>query len=150
MDANEVADWMVQEHAKITELSDQLRQMVAAPPRGDRGVWVRELQSRFEEYFGRLHRHFEMEEQGGYLTEVLQLRPTLSAAVALVQQEHEELSELFQDVQSAVRELAPTDNLVLRDCCERVKQLLAWIERHEEHENHIVLYAFTQDLAAGD
>jgi hypothetical protein len=42
--------------------------------------------------------------------------------------------------------LAPEDKLLRRDCCERVKQLMFWIERHEEHENHIVTYAFTQDL----
>ena len=46
--------------------------------------------------------------------------------------------------------LAATDVLLLRDCCKRIECLLAWLDRHEEHENHLVVYAFTQDWGGQD
>lgn len=146
MQKDDVAAWMLDENAKIRKLSGQLREKVTGPPRGDRPKWIADLQSRFDDFATRLRRHAEMEEQGGHLAQVVEVRPTLSKAVEVIRHEHEELTVILEDVQAAVHELAPTDNLLLRDCCKRVDHFLSWIERHEEHENHIVLYAFTQDI----
>ncbi len=150
MHADDLTNWMLDEHEKIHELSAELRATVAAPPRGDRATWIARLRDRFDGFAAHVSRHLEMEEQDGYLTQVVELRPTLSEAVELIRHEHEELTEIFRDVQAAVHELAPTDILLLRDCCKRIECLLTWIERHEEHENHLVLYAFTQDIGAQD
>ena len=150
MGTDDKAAWMFEEHTKVAELSDRLREMVASPPRGDRARWIANLRSRFDDFAMHLRRHLAMEEEGGYLTQVLELRPTLSQAVDLIEHEHQELTRIFDDVQAAVHELSPTDNLLLRDCCQRVEHLLAGIERHEEHENHLVAYAFNQDIGAQD
>ena len=146
MSTSERAGWMKDEHAKVAEAADRLREVTASAPRGDRAEWLARLRTRFDDYASHLREHLAQEEEGGYLTHVVELRPTLSEAVEIIRQEHEELTHIIQDVQAAVHELAPEDNLLRRDCCERVKQLMFWIERHEEHENYIVTYAFTQDL----
>lgn len=148
--ANELSNWMLKEHEQIHELGRQLREKVAAPPRGSRAEWITDLCRRFEEFAEHIGRHLKMEEDGGYLTQVVELRPTLSEAVGIIRHEHEELGQILRDLRVAVREVAPTDVLVLRDCCRRVEHFLTWLERHEEHENHIMLYAFTQDIGAGD
>ena len=150
MQANELSAWMLKEHEQIHELSAQLREKVAMPPRGGRAEWIEDLQNRFVEFAERLDRHLKLEEEGGYLTQVMEQRPTLSEAVNIIRHEHEELTRILADLRVAVIELAPTDILLLRDCCKRVDHFLTWLERHEEHENHIMIYAFTQDMGAGD
>jgi hemerythrin-like domain-containing protein len=150
MASNDVAAWMLEEHAKVHELSGELREKVTGRPRGDRAQWIADLRSRFDELATRLRRHASLEEDGGYLTHVVERRPTLSQAVDIIKREHEELTIILRDLQQAVRELAPTDNLLLRDCCKRVEHFLHWVERHEEHENHLVLCAFTQDIGVPD
>jgi hemerythrin-like domain-containing protein len=138
MPKSDVAAWMAQEHAKVHELSGELRERVTG------------LRNRFDDLATRLRRHASLEEKGGYLTHVVERRPTLSQAVDIIKREHEELATILRDLQAAVHELAPTDNLLLRDCCKRVEHFLTWVERHEEHENHLVLCAFTQDIGAVD
>ncbi|MFQ5807848.1 MAG: hemerythrin domain-containing protein [Phycisphaerae bacterium] len=146
MQTDDLSTWMLDEHAKIHELSDALREKVVAPPRGDRAQWVADLRSSFDDFSEHLQQHLTMEEKGGYLSQVVELRPTLSEAVDIIKHEHEELSQILSDLRAALGELAPTDVLLLRDCCKRVQHFLSWLERHEEHENHLVLYAFTQDI----
>ena len=150
METNELTAWMLNEHEKTRELIDELRDRVTASPRGDRASWVEDLRKRIDEFTSRMCKHMELEEEGGYLTQVMELRPTLSEAVEIIKGEHEELKVILEGVQTAVHELAPTDNLLVRDCCKRVEHVLTWLERHEEHENHIMIYAYTQDIGTPD
>ena len=146
MQSDEHAARLADEHAIITEIGDQLRILVSSTPRKDPAQWVAELCRQFDNYVAHLRQHLGREEDDGYLAQVMESWPTLSGAVDIIRYEHEELTRLIQDVQNTVHELTPQDNLLRRDCCERVKQLMYWIERHEEHENYIVTFAFTQDL----
>lgn len=150
MQPNDVTAWMLKEHEIIRELSVQLSKDVALPPRGDRTRWISDLRCRFDAFADHLRKHMATEEQGGYLLQVVEARPTLSDAVDAIKNEHRELTAIIGGLQEAIRGLAPVDNLLIRDCCKRVENLLTWIERHEEHENHIVLYALTQDLGSHD
>jgi hypothetical protein len=38
----------------------------------------------------------------------------------------------------------------VRDFCHRIEFLLGYIERHEELENNLVTFTFTQDLGEND
>lgn len=150
MNVDDLTTWMLEEHAKVAELADHLRKRVASPPRGDRDVWIADLRRECDEFATHMARHLAMEEEGGYLMQVVELRPSLSQAVEIIRNEHEELTQIFQEVQEAVHELAPADVLLLRDCCKRIEYLLTWLDRHEEHENHLVVYAFTQEWGGQD
>ncbi|MBU0640875.1 MAG: hemerythrin domain-containing protein [Planctomycetes bacterium] len=150
METKEVAAWMVAEHEKICTLNDEIRALIARAPRENLGPWIADLRGRFDEFVKRLDQHMTIEEEDGYLAQVRELRPALSEAVDMIKHEHIELLQILHDIQAALHQLAPTDNLLVRDCCRRIEQLLLWIERHEEHENHIVMYTFTQDITAQD
>lgn len=150
METNDMTSWMLGEHGKIRELNDELRAAVTTPPRGNREEWLAGVVKRIDEYVSRMREHMLKEEEGGYLTHVIELRPTLADSVDVLKYEHDELNALMDDVQAAVKELSPTDNLLLRDCCRRIEHLMTWMDRHEEHENHIMIYAFTQDIGAAD
>lgn len=150
MEAKELTEWMLDEHEKIHKLTDELRDRVTASSRGDRASWIADLRTRIGEYATRMCKHMDLEEEGGYLAQVRELRPTLSEAVEIIKNEHEELKVILEGLKTAVHELAPTDNLLVRDCCKRVEHLLTWLDRHEEHETHIIMYAFTQDIGTPD
>lgn len=148
MPSEDLSNWMLEENAKVHEMGSDLRAKVTQRPRGERAAWIADLRARFDDYAAHLRRHRAMEEEGGYLSQVTTLRPTLAPAIEVIRHEHAELTTILDDVQVAIHELTPTDNLLLRDCCRRIEHFLAWIERHEEHENHIVMYAFTQDIGS--
>ena len=145
MPIEEVVRWLRSENDRLVELADRLRERIAKPPRGDRRIWVQELCERFDEFAACLRQRVARHEEGGYLKPVCEARPSLTEQVALLEHEHRELKLLIDKVERAVHQLSPTDNLLLRDCCKRIDLLLGWLERHEEHENHILLYAFAQE-----
>jgi hemerythrin-like domain-containing protein len=145
MPMEDIVRWLRREHDDFHDLADRLRERVAKSPPGTRDRWIGELQARFDDFAASFRRRVADEEKDGYLKPVLEARPSLAAPVELLQHEHVELSRIVDSVQRAVQRLSPKDNLLLRDCCKRIEDLLHWVERHEEHENHIVLYVFAED-----
>lgn len=149
MPMEDVVRWLRNEDDGLPELTDRLRERIAKPPRGDRRIWVQELCERFDEFAAGARRRLARQLEGGYLKPVLAARPALKPQVEMLEHEHGELTRIIDKVEQAVRQLSPQDNLLLRDCCKRIEILLGWYERHEEHENHIVLYVFAEEKEKG-
>ncbi|MGD8450781.1 MAG: hemerythrin domain-containing protein [Phycisphaerae bacterium] len=144
MATTDIVRWLRDEHNHSQEHADELRGTVAHLPRGDRRTWLSELREQFDGFTACVRQRMSRMEEGGYLQPVLQARPDLAKQVELLTHEHTELVRLIDSIHHAVHQLSPDDNLLLRDCCRRIETLLSWVERHEEHENHIVLYVFNQ------
>ena len=148
MPTEDVVRWLRSEHDDMRKLAGRLRESIARPPRGGRENWIVELRARFGDFAARARERMAQEEENGYLRPVLDARPSLAAQVDLLKHEHAELARIIDAVHRAVHQLTAKDNLLLRDCCKRIEDLLFWVERHEEHENHIVLYAFAKGTGA--
>jgi iron-sulfur cluster repair protein YtfE (RIC family) len=144
----ELVRWLRGRHDDLNESGNRLREKVAKTPPGTRDKWIEELRRCLDDFAACFQKHLASEEAGGYLKPVLEARPSLSGAVELLIHEHDELTRIVESIQQAVHQLPPTARLLLRDCCKRIEDLLHWVERHEEHENHLVLYAFSGEDAA--
>lgn len=145
MPTEDIVRWLRRERDDAQEFASRLRERIASPPRGGKDRWIEELRDRFEGFGAQVKRRMAEEEKGGYLMPVLQNRPSLSGAVDVLRHEHEELACLIERLGRTTHQLQPKHNLLLRDCCKRMENLLGWVERHEEHENHMVLYALVPD-----
>lgn len=150
MDTAKIAQWMREEHDKVEALSDRLKERVAIVPRANLGKWIEEVSDRFEHLRAHLVKHMALEESEGYLTAVTERRPTLSREVERLQHEHGELEKIMEGVHHAVSGLVADDRLLVRDCCARIENLLAYIERHEDDENLLVVQAFARDIGTSD
>ena len=150
MEQRKLAAWMQTESDRVRELSNHLREHIIAVPSGSLTAWLKELAQRFDDFTAHVRRMMEIEEEDGYLAPVIEMRPTLAKQVELLQREHEELRRLMDDLHTAVHGLKPEENLLIRDCCTRVQVFLGHVDRHEQHENHIVLYTLTQDMGVND
>ena len=150
MDAAKIAQWMREEHEKVENLIDRLKEQVAVVPRANLGKWIEEVGDRFEHFRAHMVKHMALEEREGYLTAVTERRPTLSREVERLQHEHEELQKIMESVYQAVGQLAAEDRLLVRDCCARIENLLGYVERHEDDENLLVTQAFARDIGTND
>ena len=146
----ELAEWMKTEGEKVDTLGQRLREHIVLIPSGSLESWLRELNERFDHFAGHLRRMMHIEEEDGYLTPVVEQRPTLSKQVEVLRHQHDELRRLTDELERTLRGLTPEDQLLIRDCCTRLQVFLGHVARHEEHENHIVLYSFTQDIGTHD
>ena len=149
METRDYANWLQQEHQRAAELAAVLREKVGCIPQGGFEQWLAELRDRFDHLRAHLQKHMALEERGGYLTAVLEQRPTLSGAVELLRNEHRELTRIMNGIHQTLHEVAPQDTLMIRDSCVRIQNLLSYVEHHEARENSLVLSVFTEDLGAG-
>ncbi|MCC6750379.1 MAG: hemerythrin domain-containing protein [Deltaproteobacteria bacterium] len=94
---------MTEEHRQLDAQVVPIARLVAAPPRRpadarERKAWARDLASALEGLARALTLHFEREEQGGFLADVVERHPNLSRSVAALRDEHivirTELAEL--------------------------------------------------------
>lgn len=146
MDSRDLGQWMQSEYERVHELANRLREHIVSRPRGELTLWLKELSLRYDHFAAHVLRHLELEEEDGYLLPVLEQRPTLARQVEILRHEHDEIKQLIKNVGEAVHALKSSDSLLIRDCCTRIQVLLGHVERHGEHENHMVLYVFTQDM----
>lgn len=150
MTAEEIVRWLREEHEKVEELSDRLREHIATAPRGDATRWIHRLNELFDEMRSCCGTHMAMEEQDGYLLHVLERRPTLSGRVDRLKADHDELARLMASIRTEIDELRPGDRILMRDCRDRIRRFLAFIEEHEQNENLLVSFVFTQDIGTKD
>jgi hemerythrin len=93
-----------------------------------------------------LQEHFRFEEENGYMSAVVQLRPNLARAIQHLKGEHE---ELMRNLNELVAEARSTTKLTasFRD---KVDDWVFRVGRHERSENVLVQDAFNLDVAAED
>lgn len=150
MNAKDLAQWMHEEHDKVHELAARLLETTVTIPRIKRDEWLTRLRERFEHLRAHLHQHMALEERDGYLPSVSLKRPTLSGEVDRLKHEHEELIRVMDGIRNDLNALTEDDQLLIRDCCRRIENLIGFIEKHEQDENLIVLSVFNDDMGTKD
>ncbi len=150
MVVNQYAAWLRDEHQKVADLSAEIRDHIVWVPYAALQGWLKELTARFEKLRAHLQKHMALEEKGGYLSNVLELRPTLSDAVAQLRNEHRQMSILMDGICVLLSKMTPNDPLLAREACKRIMNLLNYVEHHNSQENLIVLSVFTDDIGTKD
>lgn len=150
MNPEMLASWIQTEHAKIDALAIELQEKVAVIPRAHQQRWIADVRASFDEFADHVHRHQSLEEQDGYMTAVVDERPTLSHEVDRLAHEHGELEQIMAGIKRQLAELSPDDALLIRDACRRIQNLLLYLEHHTKEENLMVMSVFQLDLGTDD
>jgi hemerythrin-like domain-containing protein len=150
MRPDDLAAWMREEHDKVHDLRDKLTQKTASVPRINVDEWLKEVRERFEHLRAHLIRHMGLEEHEGYLNSVLELRPAFAPQVDKLNREHKELRRIMDSIYRDLQQVGADDHLVIMDLSWRISQFLSYITHHEEHEQLLVTYAFTQEIGTKD
>jgi hemerythrin-like domain-containing protein len=150
MKPDDLAAWMREEHDRVHDLRDKLTEKTATMPRINVDEWLKEVRDRFEHLRAHLIQHMGLEEHDGYLNSVLELRPTLAPQVEKLNREHKELRSIMDSIFRDLQQVGVGDNLLIMDLSWRISQFLSYITHHEEHEQLLVTYAFTQEIGTKD
>ncbi len=150
MKTEELAQWIRQEHDKVAELSARLREKAALCPSWHRQTWIQNVGEAFEHLRAHLTKHMALEERDGYMAAVVERQPAFSKEIERLAHEHEEIVRLMREIHDSLEQLRPDDQLLIRDCCLRIQNLLGYVEHHERDENLMVLSAYTHDIGTED
>lgn len=150
MEPKELAEWLRKEHQEVIRLSDALRRHIATQPRSEVATWIKKLGEQFSKCIAHASHHFSMEEQDGYLLPVLERRPTLHGRVEQLKQDHDELLRLMHSIEKQIKELKPTDRILITEVRDRIRRFLGFCEDHERDENILVSHVLTHDEGTKD
>lgn len=97
-------------------------------------------------------REFELQDQGGYLEEVLEEQPNWQGQVRNLYQERCDLLIKLNDLRTRMRDSQPLQKMQ-KIASELRDELRDWITTyiaHQRHERRIIQDAFNSDFGAGD
>lgn len=144
----DLARRLQEEHKALHDLSQVLKEHIAATPTADSAQWLEGLRTAFERLHSHIKRCIEMKVEDGYLETILKERPTLAKQVEHIKAEHGQLLRMADGIRNDLATTRPDDRLLVGDACARVQRFVAIVGQHEQRENMIVLFAFNQDLGS--
>lgn len=107
--------------------------------------WRLEFMWRLRDFRLHLLKHFDLEEEGGFMNEILAEAPESAGKVAKLEQEHQQIVSDLDGVLSSLKELELRNDEKLQDVRRRVSQLISAIRNHEAAENDLIQVAYCQE-----
>lgn len=137
---------IVAQHKELEHTLDLLAVIAAAPSGVLPDCRLRELlAAELRKAHRDLSRHFQFEEQDGYMHEVARARPTLSTKLAGLKEEHSLIRGSLDALRKKLGEKADA-----ADVAADLQQLLRVIRKHEAEENKLCQVALMHDIGSGD
>lgn len=132
----DLAQWICEEHERISKLTHELRCRVTADlPASGLGEWVAQTREQVAAFQSHLRNHFALEKDTGYLEAVVAHCPALAGEIDRLGQEHEHIDQILNSVQRALASAGEKDRLIAGDCRSRLLHLLVHMEGHEHRED---------------
>ena len=145
---------VLEEHRQLNAMVADLRQFLESPrPEvGQKGAhsWSTKLTTRMVALHDALYRHFQEEEEGGMMEELMEAHPRATGAVEGLVLEHEQILKDMRRCSSAAMEYADgvePNNPALR---QRITDLLDCLHQHEVEETDLIQRLEYEMVGAAD
>jgi hypothetical protein len=113
-------------------------------PREDFTDWRLEFMWRLRDF--RLHvlKHIDLEEEGGFMHEILEEAPEVGNAVNKLELEHDQIVRAMDEILDRLRLMDCKNEAKLAEVRSRVMKLITTIHDHEDAENELIQKAYYQ------
>lgn len=98
----------------------------------------------------KLSKHFEFEEQGGFMAEVTDAAPQLLNQVKELEIEHKRILSNLDSVLTDFKKSDVKDKLELQDIFNRISGIMTTLHQHEITENELMQSAFYREYGSPD
>ena len=150
-------EWMrtvLEEHRQLRAMIGDLRAFLEAPRPavGEKGAhtWSTELTSRLVKLHDALYRHFQEEEEGGMMEELMEAHPRATGAVEELVHDHEQILKDFRRCTTGAMEYAdgvePREPRLRRS----ITEILDCLHRHEVEETDLIQRLEYEMVGAAD
>ena len=143
-----IAHRIAEEHETLRSLREAVASSFASPPEGDFANWKLDLVWELRDFRNALVKHFDLEEDGGFMFDVVDTAPHEKPHVDILESEH---AEFIREVDSITTDLkGQSDSSIIPGLGERLDTLIARLNEHEELERELIGTVYFQDLGTGD
>ncbi len=147
----EVEKQLIKEHKELNrdigELKLTIMESVSAEDFPD---WRIQFIGKLQDLKQKLTSHFEFEEQGGFMTEVIDEAPQLLNQVNELEIEHKQILANLVGAVKVFKKLDVKDDLEFQDILNRVSRIMNELHNHEMTENELLQSAFYRELGSPD
>lgn len=137
-------DHLKEEMKKISTLLQQETTEESYPQ------WRLDLMWKLRDFNTELLKHFDLEEEGGFMRDVLKMAPQKINAVRELEDEHVRISENLDTVLKQLKQTENRDESALAAIRNGVKEIMAMILAHEAAEGELIATTYYQDDGVGD
>ena len=146
----EMAAWMQDQHKSLLDLTRTIREHIVSQPGVQCPDWLSGLREGFKRLRSHLSAAYDAKQSGGYLTHVLEVRPTLAPQVEKIRHEHDEILRMAEWIDRELDELTCKDRLLIADAGARIQRFMAVTAQHNQQEAMITMLVFNQDFGGID
>ncbi len=145
MNDDAIAAKVAQEHTKLVGIIKDLQGAAAAIPVEDRPAWLDRLRDQFFRFRAHMIHRIALEEVGGFLTRVVEVRPALAKDVEHLRRENRDILASVEQVHQSLGDTGPDDADRLRRIRLRIQRILSAVQHHTEHEDLLIGFVHRQD-----
>ncbi len=143
-----IAHRIEEEHANLRLLMASVSKSFASPPVDDFVDWKLELVWELRDFRNVLVKHFDLEEDGGFMADVVDTAPHEKRKVDQLHSEHDEFLEELESITAALKLMYEPSGMHLLG--ERLSKLNSGLHDHEALERDLIGFVYSQDLGLGD
>jgi hypothetical protein len=139
------------EHEHLMKEVREIRAIIAAETPAEQFPQMRvELVQRLRDLANDLPRHFDLEEAGGFMSEVLRKAPQKAHIVQRLLREHAEIARQLNAVVLDVEAVRDRDDWTDGDIPRRTTAVISLLEEHEAAEASLIQETYLQDEGGPD
>ena len=150
MEQIDIARRALDEHRELKERTDALRKVLDTPRVETCWEWLEQLRAAVADFRAHLVEHMKIEETDGFMTPVLERRPTLRPNVEGLAKEHEKIAADLSEIITCLADERDRLREVYEGCLGRLQEFLTRLSDHEHRETKLVQQVFNLDMGAGD
>ncbi len=149
---NQTAAARVQdEHESLKTTMTAIRAEIKSPlPEEDFGEWKLGFIWRLRDFQNELVKHFDLEEDGGFMQDLVNISPGCASRVEVLKQEHDDIIPRLNELTDRLKRISTNNDEDLGHVAEDVLSLFDLLERHEAAERELIQDVFFQDIGVGD
>lgn len=149
--SQQLATRIQDEHARleqiIQEIKDELNRPIDVDGFSD---WKLEFVWKIRDFQNELTKHFDLEEDGGFMEDVISRAPRFAPQIKTLEQEHTEAVKRLDGITATLKQLSAFDGHTWSEISDEIMALFDSLVEHEAAERDLILEVYFQDIGVGD
>jgi hypothetical protein len=147
----EIARLIEEDHQRLRAHKAALAAAVSQPvAAADFPEWRRTFLRDLRDFQNRLLQHFDLEEDGGFMADLIAHTPRMAGQAATLEEEHEEIVRVLDGIVSDVKRIASQSEWVDAGLRSRMDSFLMALKEHEAAECSLIQEVYYQDIGVAD
>jgi hemerythrin-like domain-containing protein len=149
--SQQLATRIQDEHARLEQIIQEIRDELNRPIDSNGfGDWKLGFVWKIRDFQNELTKHFDLEEDGGFMEDVISRAPRFAPQIKTLEEEHIDAVKRLDDITARLKQLSAFDAQAWSEVSDEIMALFDSLEEHEAAERDLILEVYFQDIGVGD